>query len=244
MMTGAEVPARVPGSHDWSTVRSKIVWPWQALRQRTFEPPGTAPGTRRGAHQSTQRRPAGQILTALAVLLAAGTMPAAAAELDGVSLPGSTTVAGRQLVLNGIGLRTYSVLGVHIYVAGLYLEQRSSDPGAILRSPGVKLLDVRFLRDVEAGDARRSWRQGLENNCPLPCRLPPQEVAQFLAAVPSVHRGDSSTLLFTPRGLEVTFNGRAYGTVTDPLFVQVVLASFIGVAPSSPALKRELLGGG
>ena len=27
--------------------------------------------------------------------------------------------------LNGIGLRTYSILGIPIYVAGLYLERRS-----------------------------------------------------------------------------------------------------------------------
>ncbi len=180
----------------------------------------------------------------LTVILAGGAVSAGAAtELDGVSLPDSMVVAGRQLVLNGIGLRTYSILGVHIYVAGLYLQQRSSDADAILRSPGIKLLEFRFVRDVGAGDARRSWREGLRNNCTLPCRLPPQEVAQFLAAVPSVHRGDSSALLFAPGRLDVTFDGRSYGTVTDPLLAQVVLATFIGPAPSSPRLKRELLGG-
>ncbi|MBV9747435.1 MAG: chalcone isomerase family protein, partial [Acetobacteraceae bacterium] len=160
----------------------------------------------------------------------------------GLSLPDSITVAGRQLVLNGIGLRTYSILGVRIYVAGLYLQQRSSDPAAILRSPEIKLLDFRFLREVEANDARRSWQQGLQNNCRPPCHLPPQEVAEFLAAVPSVHRGDRGTLLFTPGRLDVAFNGQPFGTVTDPLFVQVVLATFIGPVPSSPALKRALLG--
>ena len=146
-------------------------------------------------------------------------------------------------MLNGIWLRTYSMLGIHIYVAGLYLQQRSSDPATILRSPEIKFLEFRFLRDVSANDARRSWREGLQNNCPLPCRLPPQEIAQFLAAIPSVHRGDSSTLLFTPGKLAVTFDGRPYGTVTDPLLAHIMLATFIGPAPSSPRLKRGLLGG-
>lgn len=188
-------------------------------------------------------RIAGRVLAAL--ILATGVIgPAAAAVLDGVSLPDSAVVAGRPLVLNGIGLRTYSILGIRIYVAGLYLQQRSSDPASILRSPEVKLLDVRFLRDVGASDARRSWREGLQDNCPRPCRLPPQEIERFLAAVPSVRRGDTSTLLFTPGRLDFTFNGRPYGTITDPLFVQVVLATFIGPEPSSPGLKRALLGGG
>lgn len=188
------------------------------------------------------RRRTGRAVLALAVLLA-GAAPAAAAELNGVSLPDGVTAAGRRLVLNGIGLRTYSILAVRIYVAGLYLEQRSSDPGAILRSPEVKLLDVRFLRDVGAEDARRSWQEALRNNCTAPCRLPPQEVEQFLSAVPAVHRGDRSTLLFTARGLDVTFNGQAYGTVSDPVFAQVVLATFLGPAPGSAGLKRALLGG-
>jgi Chalcone isomerase-like len=36
--------------------------------------------------------------------------------------------------LNGIGLRTFSVLGIRIYVAGLYLERRNSDTDTILHS--------------------------------------------------------------------------------------------------------------
>lgn len=183
------------------------------------------------------------VLVIAAALLAGGAAPSASAELDGVALPDVATAAGRRLVLNGIGLRTYSVVRVHIYVAGLYLEQRSGDPDAILRSPGVKLIEVRFLRDVGADDARRSWREGLHANCVDPCRLSPQQVEQFLAAVPAVHRGDSGTLLFTPRGLDVAFNGRAYGTVPDPSFAHVVLATFLGSAPASPDLKRALLGG-
>lgn len=201
----------------------------------------SAPGAWQGARPSASWWITAWVLTVL-ILLVGRTTPVTAATLDGVSLPNSVTVAGRQLVLNGIGLRTYSILGIHIYVAGLYLQQRSSDPAAILRSPEVKLLDVRFLRDVDASDARRSWQQGLQNNCLLPCRLPPQEMVQFLAAVPSVRRGDRGTLLFTPGRLDVTFDGRTYGTVTDPLFAQIVLATFLGPAPSSPGLKRALLG--
>jgi hypothetical protein len=37
-------------------------------------------------------------------------------------------VEGTQMRLNGIGLRTFSVLGIRIYVAGLYLERRNGDP--------------------------------------------------------------------------------------------------------------------
>ena len=49
--------------------------------------------------------------------------------LDGVQLPATLQVDGKSLQLNGFGLRTYSLLGIHIYVAALYLEHLGTDPG-------------------------------------------------------------------------------------------------------------------
>ena len=42
-----------------------------------------------------------------------------AAEIEGVTLPQTRSVHGAELVLNGMGLRTHSVLQIHVYVAGL-----------------------------------------------------------------------------------------------------------------------------
>jgi hypothetical protein len=169
---------------------------------------------------------------------------ASAAEMQGVSLPDARMVDGRQMHLNGIGLRTYSVFGIRIYVAGLYLERPSGDPNAILHSHEHKLLDIHFLRDVDAMDARQSWQHLLEENCKSPCYLDPRDVQRFLAAVPSVHKGDDSTLLFTSNGVAVTLNGRPLGEITDPNFAVTMLATFIGSVPATPQLKRELLGFG
>jgi hypothetical protein len=183
------------------------------------------------------------MVRALAFGIAAFTaLSAHAADLDGVSLPDVQTVRGTTLRLNGIGLRTFSIIGVHIYVAGLYLEQRSQNPDVILQSPGVKLLDIRFLRDVPADDARDAWSDGFNQNCKMPCSLDPHDVQRFLSAIPPVHQGDSATLLFADRKLRVTFNGRPLGDITDQHFAEVILATFIGPVPPTPLLKRQLLG--
>lgn len=176
-----------------------------------------------------------------AVALAAFSI-AHAAELEGVAMPDSRVVGGTQMWLNGIGLRTFSVLGIRIYVAGLYLERRNGDPDAILHSQERKLLDIRFLRDVDAVDAREAWRDSFAQNCRAPCYLDPGDVQRFLAAVPSVRNGDHSTLLFTSKGVQVTFNGRPMGDITDPHFAELMLATFIGPEPPTRRLKRELLG--
>ena len=105
-------------------------------------------------------------------------------------MPDTRVVSGTRMHLNGIGLRTFSILGIRIYVAGLYLERRSGDPDTILQSPEAKLLDIRFLRDVDAEDARKAWQESFEQNCKAPCSLDPHDMQRFLAAVPSVRKGD------------------------------------------------------
>ena len=177
-----------------------------------------------------------------AILFFASATMAAAAELDGVVMPDKQDIAGHHLVLNGLGLRTYSILRVHIYVAGLYLERRSTDPNAILGSSQPKMLRFVFLRDVGAEDARKSWREGLERNCSKPCRLPADSINRFLAAIPSVQSGDTNILLFTARGVEFFINGQSAGRIENPDFKQVILSTFIGQSPTSEEMKAGLLG--
>lgn len=178
----------------------------------------------------------------LAAVALAPLSVATAADLEGVSLPDTRIVNGTLMRLNGIGLCTFSVLGIPIYVAGLFLERLTAKPDTILHSPERKLLDIRFLRDVDAEDARDAWREGLERNCTAPCYLDPRDVQRFLVAVPSMHKGDESTFLFTPKGVTITLNGQPMGDITDPHFAATMLATFIGPVPPTPRLKRELLG--
>lgn len=179
---------------------------------------------------------------AAAVLLAAS--GAGAAELSGVALPDTSVVSGVPLRLNGIGLRTYSLLRIHIYVAGLYVQRPSHDAEAILHSPEEKMMVFHFIHDVDAEDARKSWQEGFEDNCLLPCRIAPDDEARFLAAVPPMRAGDSSIFVFAPGRLTVMVNGRVVGTITNPTFAWAVLATFLGPKPPTEALKRGLLGDG
>jgi hypothetical protein len=170
---------------------------------------------------------------------------AQAAELDGIQLPGTLQVNEKTLQLNGLGLRTYSILllKLHIYVAGLYLEHLSTDAHEIIASPETKLLNIWFVHDVSADASRKSWREGLANNCRAPCHLDPEDVAKFLNAVPAMRTGDNYYLLFTQQGVTVTLNARQIGVISKPMFAEAMLATFLGPAPASPRLKQDLLRG-
>src|ERR1700678_260058 len=71
-------------------------------------------------------------------------------ELDGIQVPATLQVDGRTLYLNGYGVRTYSILRIHVYVASLYLEHLSTDPNEIIQSPETKLLAVKFEHALSA----------------------------------------------------------------------------------------------
>jgi hypothetical protein len=179
----------------------------------------------------------------LAALLSAPLAAPRAAEMAGVGMPDSQMVDGTRLLLNGIGLRTFSILGIKIYVAGLYLAQRSSNPESILNSPEPKLLDIRFLRDVDAEQAHKSWRNGFANNCrPPECSVDQHDVERFISQVPAVHDGDQSRIVFTSKGARLTLNGQLMGDIADTHFANVLLRTFLGPAPPTARLKRELLG--
>jgi hypothetical protein len=177
----------------------------------------------------------------LAVTLVSG-RAVAAADLDGVSMPPTWQAGGKALRLNGVGMRTYSVFHIHIYVAGLYLEQPTSSAEEILHSDAAKLLVIRFVHEVNAEQARKAWVEGFEDNCRAPCHLRGPDLLRFLAAVPSFHRGDESTLLFSAHGVDITLNGQSLGTVTDAQFSRAMLATFIGSYPPSEPFKHGLLG--
>jgi hypothetical protein len=166
-----------------------------------------------------------------------------AAELDGERVPDTVTVDRSILHLNGFGLRTYSILRVHIYSARLYLEHLSSDAEAIIHSQETKLLTVKFEHSVSADQARDAWRKGLANNCTGSCELNPDDVQRFLSEVPAMRANDTFYLLFRRNTATVTVNGRQIGTISQPRLAEAMLATFLGPNPASPSLRQELLGG-
>jgi Chalcone isomerase-like len=178
----------------------------------------------------------------LAIVFCLATRSARAAELAGIQMPNQMTVDEAQLTLNGLALRTVSLLHFRVYVVGLYLVRPSHDAQAIIESPQVKLLHFVFLRDVDAAKSRRSWQNSLARNCQAPCSVPPDEVAQFLSRVPAMSKGDIANVLFTPRGVDFAVNGRSLGWVTDPTFARVILTGFVGPRASPPGVREGILG--
>ena len=183
---------------------------------------------------------------ALAALLAGFCLVATAQArtLGGVTLPDSYPVAGRMLPLNGMGVRTFSFLGIRIYVAGLYLTQPSHDANAILASPEPKVVLLQFLHAGSKAEVEKEYREGEKLNCgDGGCPATDQtDFERMVAAAPAVAVGDTSTYIFTGTGFQVLANNKLIGTYTNKDLAYRMLSGFIGARPPTQDLRSGLLG--
>jgi len=169
---------------------------------------------------------------------------AVAATLDDVTLPDTYTVDGQTLVLNGIGLRTLTIFNFKVYVAGLYVLRPSHDAQQILNSPGPRVIMLKFIRGGSKERVEKQYRAGEANNCGNG-ECSPSDLADFeslVAAAPAVKPGDTSTYVFTGKGVRVFANERMIGDFADLDLAYQLLNGFIGSHPPSVGLRRALLG--
>ncbi len=165
-----------------------------------------------------------------------------AAQVGKESLPDDWKLDGNTLVLNGAGPREYGFLRIKVYVAALYVAKRDASSPGVLDAKTPKVLYTRFLRDVELKDTLAAWDYYFEQNCTGSCTLPKQQIEAFKALVPVTVAGDTQTYLFRPDGVELLRNDKSLGVVQGGDFARLLLSTWIGEVPTTPALKKALLG--
>ncbi|MBI1748132.1 MAG: chalcone isomerase family protein [Acidobacteria bacterium] len=183
-----------------------------------------------------------RILCATTLFLIALSFNVLAGELKGVSLPDQTTIEGKTVLLNGMGLREATMLKVAVYVAGLYLETKSSDPQAILDSDQVKRLDMRFVRDVKAGQMKDAWKESFEKNCPKPCTAMQERLSTLNSYMADLQHGDTMAFTFLPDRVEVHVKGKVMGSISGKDFSKILLMTWLGPHPPNKGLKEGMLG--
>lgn len=182
------------------------------------------------------------MLRALLVVLCLWPLATPAVEVAKEKLPDDWTVDGSKLVLNGAGPREYGFLRIKVYVAALYVAKRDSTTEGVLDASTPKVLHTKFLRDVSLKDTLSAWDYYLDQNCSGSCRLSKEKVEAFKALIPETKAGDTQTYLFRADGVELLSNNKSLGVVPGGDFARVLLSTWIGAVPTTPALKKALLG--
>ena len=165
---------------------------------------------------------------------------AKAVEFEGVMLPNSLTAGGKNLRLNGMGLRTRAVF--KIYVGGLYLESNSKDPAKILLADAGKLVQIHFLRDLTRDQLVDDFQHAFERNARDKTGQR-DAFDRMLTLVPDVWKGDTLTFLYLPgKGTTLQVGDRELGVFEGKGFASAVFAMWLGPYPTSRDLQTGMLG--
>ena len=167
-----------------------------------------------------------------------------AAQIAGVEIPETYQIDGQTLVLNGYALRTLTFLHIKIYVAGLYLSQRTNDPQAILASRAPKVVVVHYIHGGTKEQVEGRYREGEMENCGNGgCdKSLEADFERLVAAAPAVEPGDRTEFVVTEKGLRVSFNGRPLEHFGQWALGNLILTGFIGPHAPSPEFRGYLLG--
>ena len=175
--------------------------------------------------------------------VSAGAQPV---EMEGQKFEPTVQVGGQTLNLNGVGLRRRAIFKV--YVAGLYVPQKSTNAATLINDKGARRVSLRMLRDVDAGSFIDSFTEGLKNNltdAQLTALKPQMDaLTATLKSIGEAKKGDAIGFDYTPEaGTRISVNGQPRG---DPIpgadFFSAVLRIWLGEKPVDESLKKGMLG--
>ena len=188
-----------------------------------------------------------RLLAAVAIAFGAVQASAQPVEIEGVKLEPTVQVASAPLQLNGAGVRTRAIFKV--YVAGLYVPQKSKDAAALLSQKGPRRMSITMLRNVDADSFGGALNEGLKNNHTeaqlAGFKAQIEALSANLKAVGETKKGDVINFEYVPdAGTRITVNGQPRGTsIAGEDFFTAVLRIWLGEKPADAGLKKALLGG-
>ena len=186
-------------------------------------------------------------LLAGAFLACAFTQNAVAVDVAGVTYKDTVKVAGKDLVLNGAGVRNKFV--VKVYAAGLYLPTKKLTTEEVMKETGPRRMQLVMLRDITSDDFGTSFMSGINNNLEKDDKMrivgQLSKFGEMFASIPQLKKGDVLDLDWVPgTGTVCLLNGKQVGeTTSDILFHNAILKIWLGNKPADMSLKPKLLGG-
>lgn len=178
---------------------------------------------------------------AVVLFVAASTFSLRADTVAGVTLPDTVKVGSATLVLNGLGVRKKFV--VKVYVAGLYLEQKSSDASAIIKADARKQIVMHFVHRASKDQMVDAFEESFKSNAPDASKSMKADIDRLLGALEPVKDGDRMVFTYVPgTGTTLAINDKEKLTIAAPGFAPVLFSVWLGPKPPNADLKRGMLG--
>lgn len=173
-------------------------------------------------------------------------LPVQAAEISGIKIDDTVNLAGKNLVLNGYGMRQIFV--VKAYAAALYLSEKKSNAADVQALTTPKRIALHIQREIDSDEFGQLFITSMNKNSTKEekAKVVNQTVkfGEMFASMEKVKKGDIVTLDWVPgKGTVSTLNGKQIGeALPDIAFYNAVLRIWLGDSPVQADLKRGLLG--
>lgn len=182
-----------------------------------------------------------RIVVLIVAMVMVGSM-AVAGELAGVKMPDEVTVSGTTLHLNGMGVR--KKLWIKVYIAGLYLEHKTTNADDAISAQEIKRVVMHFRTNkAKKKKMDSAWDEGFEANSPGQVKALHERIQTFKGYFGNMRVDDVVEMTMVPgEGTHVTLNGTEKGLIPGDDFAQGLLKVWLGSEPPSEDLKTGLLG--
>jgi hypothetical protein len=161
----------------------------------------------------------------------------------GVKFATTTKVNGKTLNMNGGGLR--EKYWIDLYVAALYVENKTTDAGKIIYADDEQAIHIkiisgsvtrdRFVESVKEGFSKANHGKATS-----------EQIKKFIGFFnEDINEGDRIYLEYTPKeGLVVIKNGTEKGKIEGIEFKKALFSIWLGSTPADSTLKKGMLGKG
>jgi hypothetical protein len=184
-----------------------------------------------------------RFFAALAVSILTATTMLPAKQIEGVEVPASKTVEGKNLKLNGAGVRVVKLMIIPIkaYVAAFYAPAPvKSLADASTQRP--LEFNFTFLHGVGQGDVTKAWNAQFDASVSESYAGLAKDQAAFVKMFGPLQSGGVETVVLTGKETKVYDDGALKGSVPGADFQKAFLSMWFGTKPVMPSLKSELLG--
>lgn len=169
--------------------------------------------------------------------------PVYARDISGVSLPEKVSVSGRELNLNGTGVGKENLL-FEVYVIGLYLETKTSDGAAAIKTDEGKRIVLTMLRDVSRQRLVQAVEKCMVRNSAPVIGILRTRLDALEQALPALKKGEIVDFTYLPEsGTTMRAQGQEMA-IPGKDFADALFSAWLGPEPDNKSLQHNLLVGG
>lgn len=163
--------------------------------------------------------------------------------LSNVTLPAFQKINDASLKLNGGGIR--QKLWIDLYVAGLYLSNKTSDANKVINADEAMNMHLEIVSSLITREKfLDAVNEGFKNSTNGNTAQFKDEIPAFIAAFKDeIVKGDVIDISYTPtKGIVVVKNGKALTSIKGLEFKKALFGIWFGAKPADKNLMKGMLG--